>query len=122
MKTGIGKLTSKANNELAKELQKYFDVQHLKDSQIRETKDCSQIIQTIRNELKTAQYQLSRLVCADDETHIVLGSGRELSHEVVPNTYMYFKINVANKSLGRLLISYGKNQQIPNALNTSKSH
>jgi len=26
MKTGIGKLTSKANNELAKELQKYFDV------------------------------------------------------------------------------------------------
>jgi len=53
---------------------------------------------------------------------MVLGSGRELSHEVVPNTYMYFKIYVANKSLGHLLISYGKNQQIPNSQNPSKSH
>jgi hypothetical protein len=68
------------------------------------------MIGSIKSNIKTVQYELRRLVCGEDEAHIVLQTGREIVQEVVPETLMYFKINVANKvAPGRLIISYGKN-------------
>jgi len=53
------------------------------------------------------KYELRRLVCSQDEAHIILTVGREIQMEVVPKTYMYFKINVKNKiAPGKLLINY----------------
>jgi hypothetical protein len=55
-------------------------------------------------------YSLRRIVCGEEDSHIQLGQ-RDFLLDVVRDTNMYFKINVANKvSMGRLLITYSPGQ------------
>jgi len=43
------------------------------------------------------KYELKRLVCTEDERHIVLPAGKDIKTDIAPQTYIYFKVNVANK-------------------------
>lgn len=56
-------------------------------------------------------YSLRRIVCGEDDSHIVLSSGKDTLIDVVRDTNMFFKINVANKSTpGRINIQYTPGQ------------
>ena len=65
------------------------------------------MIQKVNNECKAMTYSLRRIVCSEDDSHIILSSGREITQDIVSDTNMFFKINVANKSApGRIVLSY----------------
>jgi hypothetical protein len=42
-------------------------------------------------------YSLQRILCSEEETHIILYSGGQQQIDVVAGTMMYFKVNVANR-------------------------
>lgn len=65
------------------------------------------MIQKVNNECKAMTYSLRRIVCSEDDSHIILSSGREITQDIVSDTNMFFKINVANKTApGRIVLSY----------------
>ena len=53
--------------------------------------DCTSMMKEFNIECHTLNYQLKRLV-ADKDSHQVLQPKRGEKIEVIPNTYMYFKI------------------------------
>lgn len=56
-------------------------------------------------------YSLRRIVCSDEDSHIILSPGRENLTDIVRDTNMFFKINVAGKtSRGRLVLTYSPGQ------------
>jgi hypothetical protein len=60
-------------------------------------------------------YRLRRLLCTRDEAHIQLNSNIDQQVEIIPNTNMFFKINVASKiPPGKLVIFYGNDQYVKN--------
>ena len=60
-------------------------------------------------------YQLRRLLCTRDDAHIQLIPNIDQNVEIIPNTYMFFKINVASKMPpGKLVIIYGSDQYVKN--------
>ena len=60
-------------------------------------------------------YRLRRLLCTRDEAHIQLNTNIDQQVEIIPNTNMFFKINVASKlPPGKLLILYAGDQYVKN--------
>ena len=60
-------------------------------------------------------YRLRRILCTRDEAHIQLSSNIDQQVEIIPNTTMFFKINVASKlPPGKLVIIYNDNQYVKN--------
>ena len=55
------------------------------------------------------QYSLRRIVCSEEESHIVISSGLNPKLEVVADTMMYFKVRTLDKvAPGRLTWQYQK--------------
>ena len=56
---------------------------------------------------KALNYSLRRIVCNEDESHIVLATGVPNQVDVVKSTNMFFKVNMSGRySQGRMLIQY----------------
>lgn len=69
----------------------------LKETSTSKKYSCAEMIAKVHMEYKSMTYTLRRLVCDEQESHIVIQTGSPLSIDVVKNTYMYFKINVLGK-------------------------
>lgn len=64
---------------------------------------------------KAMTYSLRRIVCSEDDSHIVLSTGKDTLTDIVSDTNMFFKISVANKSApGRIIIQYTPGQIVKN--------
>lgn len=56
----------------------------------------SELLDQGRIEYSQMSYQLKRLVCSEEDSHLAL-TQVPLQLEIVPNTLMYFKVSVMNK-------------------------
>jgi hypothetical protein len=59
----------------------------------------------MNSSVKTMNYELRRLVCSQEEKHILMIPGANQSVEIIPDTVMYFKVNVFGKQApGKLIV------------------
>lgn len=69
---------------------------------------------TFKSECNTLNYKLKRLVCDQDST-TELPVRRAERVEVIPNTYMYFKVRTKDQlSPGKLHFAYADGQTVKN--------
>ena len=67
----------------------------------------AELISKVQMDCKAMSYSLRRIVCSDEDSHIILPPGRENLTDIVRDTNMFFKISVAGKtSRGRLILTY----------------
>lgn len=69
-------------------------------------------MQKFKSEANIINYQLKRVVC-DQDSHHVLAPKRTERIEVIPNTYMFFKVNTKDMlAPGKINFSYGAGQYV----------
>lgn len=58
-------------------------------------------------------YKLRRIVCTQDDAHIVLQTGKDNNIDVIADTNMFFKVGVAFKvPPGRIQVAYAPGQYV----------
>lgn len=89
-----------ANQIRANEEERIFKFQFTKNI------DCTSMMKDFNTECHTLNYQLKRLV-ADKDSHQILHPKRVENIEVIPNTYMFFKVVTKDQlAPGKLSFSY----------------
>ena len=105
--------TTKKNDEVAKQIFKQNEIAAAEEERLfkfKETKgkNCSEMIQEFNVACRTLNYQLKRLV-ADKDSHQILHPRRREKIEVIPETYMYFKVITKDMhGPGKIHFSYGE--------------
>lgn len=65
------------------------------------------LINKVNMECKVLKYQLKRIVCGEEDSHITLAHDVPLWQDVIKGTHMFYKISTKGvQSQGRVLISY----------------
>lgn len=96
------------NSEISDQLDKLNDIYDNKNNKKSiKTASCSELIQKLQMDYKAMSYSLRRIVCSEEDSHIIITSSKDQLTDIVMETNMYFKVNVKNKTApGRLLITY----------------
>lgn len=80
------------------------------------------MINKLKTECLTLNYQLERLV-SDNDSHRILYPKKTLTVEVLANTYMYFKVITKDMlAPGRLNFSYAEGTYVRNIRRTSTAN
>ena len=97
---------SLSNKIAANEEERKFKFQYTKSI------DCTKMMRDFNVECLTLNYQLKRLV-ADKDSHQVLAPKRTEKIEVIPNTYMFFKVVTKDMlAPGKINFAYGDGQYV----------
>ena len=117
LEDNISSYTVAYNEEVKKNMQltdQYFKVEEERLHRFNYYKgiDCRKMMKEFAVECNTLNYHLKRLV-ADKDSHQVLAPRRTETIDVIPDTYMYFKVNTRDmQAPGKLHFGYGEGQYV----------
>lgn len=78
-----------------------------RDTGLRNKQNLSEMLLDVKMGFQSLQYQIRRVICSEEQQHIVFPSAKETKIFVVAQTQMYFKVSVAGKKApARLLVTY----------------
>ena len=119
LEDNISRFTVEKNREVQEQLM--LTTKYLRDEEERvhrftftKSIDCRSMMNTFKSECNTLNYKLKRLVC-DQDSHQVLYPKRPEQVEVIPNTYMYFKVPSKDQHApGKVSFYYAPGQTVKN--------
>lgn len=96
LEDSISVYTDKFNSKVQRQILKQNEIEAAEEERVHKFKytkgiDCSKMMRQFNVEALTLNYQLKRLV-ADKDSHQVLSHGRAEKIEVIPDTYMFYKV------------------------------